>query len=136
MFIDVLPEGEGSATDDMRLNYIRFKELLMRLGMISEFSHQGAVDSQENMLILELWNLFKATPTVLSDEEKSEDVKVKDAKLAIKAILRIHVGLLSIGPVDESAPIGSHDDQGLFTLSPEDVSRIQKRFNLFYLNRL
>lgn len=45
----------------MRLNYIRFKELLMRLGLISELTNHSSasIDSQESVLIIELWKLLK-----------------------------------------------------------------------------
>ena len=51
-----LEEGTD-VPDDLRLNYIRFKELLMKLGMISELTHATAVaiDTQESNLIIELW---------------------------------------------------------------------------------
>lgn len=63
MFHDL--EGNGAEgnepviPDDLRLNYIRFKELLMRLGIISELTHAAsALESQESNLILDLWQLL------------------------------------------------------------------------------
>lgn len=58
-FVSNPPVSEG-AIDDIRLNYIRFKELLVRLGMISELTaHVAQAESQESTLIFELWQILK-----------------------------------------------------------------------------
>lgn len=56
-FADQTENQEPAIHDDLlKLNYIRFKELLMKLGMISEItSHSAPPESQEASLILELW---------------------------------------------------------------------------------
>jgi hypothetical protein len=40
------------------VNYIRFKELLLKLGMILDVTG-GPSDSQESNLILELWQILQ-----------------------------------------------------------------------------
>ncbi|TNV84608.1 hypothetical protein FGO68_gene10178 [Halteria grandinella] len=123
--------------DELRLNYIRFKELLMRLGLISELTNHTTsanIDSQESVLIIELWKLLKSKQVQEDEEGKQEDVRIKDAKVATMAILRIqHHQPSTLPPSDEQ--YGRHL-AGNFTFADGDIPRIQKRFNLFYLNRL
>ena len=79
---------EGST--DLKLNYIRFKEVLLRLGMINELSLSAQIESSEGALILELWQLLRPD-TESSLDQIPEDIKLKDAKHAIMAILRMEV---------------------------------------------
>ena len=73
------------------MNYIRFKELLLKLGMITDVTG-GPSESQESNLILELWQLLQQ-PYLLSanSELMQEDITLRDAKLAIMSILRLQI---------------------------------------------
>jgi len=76
MYSDFTPENIAAAVrgedESVKLNYIRFKELLVRLGMTTEATEEAG-------LTLELWQAM----------ERQEEVTLKDAWTAILIILRV-----------------------------------------------
>mmetsp|Transcript_46069 Transcript_46069/g.33844 ORF Transcript_46069/g.33844 Transcript_46069/m.33844 type:complete len:153 (+) Transcript_46069:535-993(+) len=108
------------------LNYIKLKELLGQLGMVSE---TAANDSVERVLLYDFWKALGG--------EQSEEVPLDDAKIAIMAVMRVtadkRIGVEAEG---ESGSLGVKDERGRLCLRSEEVLRLQKHFHLFYLNRL
>ena len=62
------------------LNYLKFKELLINLGMISDFALANP-DNSENTLINDMWNILKG--------EESEEVTIGNAKIMVMAVMRV-----------------------------------------------
>lgn len=65
-----------------KLNYLRLKELLVHLGMISEAG--ASSDSQERALLFDLWKLLRG--------EEAEEVAASDVQLVVMAVLRMSEG--------------------------------------------
>ncbi len=78
-------EEEHKDEEDLRyknikINYLRLKELLLALGMVNENSTN--TDSNEGVLLYELWKLLKG--------EEREEISLDDVKMVIQAILRMN----------------------------------------------
>jgi hypothetical protein len=71
-------EEEHKDEEDLRyknikINYLRLKELLLALGMVNENSTN--TDSNEGVLLYELWKLLKG--------EEREEISLDDVKMVI-----------------------------------------------------
>jgi hypothetical protein len=108
--IDLFEEGQSQT-----VNYLKLKELLICLGLITEAAANA--DSVERALLYDLWKLLKG--------EEQEEVALDDVKLAVIGILRM-----------THKRLGVDKKYGALSFSKEEVSRMQSSFNVFYLNRL
>ena len=83
MFTDLPTEaGENFKISSLKVNYLRLKELLLSLGLISEAAANS--DSSERALLYELWKALRG--------EEREEVSLGDVKVLILAILRFNTG--------------------------------------------
>ena len=120
---------------NLKINYLRLKELLCNLGMINEATSN--IDSNGRALLYDLWRLLQG--------ELREEVNLEDVKVVIMSILRMN-DHKRIGVSSEEAQtehqrhdprdFGFYNNKDKFCLRIEDISKIQKHFNLLYLNRL
>lgn len=102
--------------------------------MINEQSANN--DSAERALLYELWKLLRG--------EEKEEISLEDVKMVIIAILRMdhkRIGLVHNVQQTESERqdpknFGFYNEKDQFCLRTEDVPKIQKHYNIFYLNRL
>eukprot|EP00347_Sterkiella_histriomuscorum_P000078 403377271 len=132
-------EGQTDKKPDPKkktINYLRLKELLILLGMINETA--ANTDSNERALLYELWKLLEG--------EQKEEIALNDVKLVIMAILRMTTDNKRIGEdnvrkqsqqeKEDPHNFGFYNDNEQFCLRQEDIPKIQKMYNIFYLNRL
>jgi hypothetical protein len=133
-------EHEGGDIAQRTINYLRLKELLILLGMIDEKAANS--DSNERVLLYELWKLLRG--------EERQEIALNDVKMVIMVVLRMHQEHKRVGgaeenrygqvqsPQEQEDPnnIGFYNDQDKFCLRANDVSKVHKKFNIFYLNRL
>jgi len=68
------------------INYLRLKELLIAIGLITEVSATG--DSQERVLLYDFWK-------ALGGEEK-EEINILDTTTLIVAVLRMHADRIGV----------------------------------------
>lgn len=93
-------------------------------------------DSQEVALLYDLWKLLNG--------EESEEVALKDVQTVVIAVLRMVDGHKRIGvpakqtqqEKEDPRHFGFYNEKQQFCLRAEDVAKLQKHFNVFYLNRL
>ena len=118
-----------------KLNYLRLKEFLVHLGMINEVAANN--DSNERALLYEFWQLLRG--------EQTEEVALEDIKVVVMAILRMsdHKRIGQQSEVaqtqqehDDPNAFGFYNEKDLFCLRSEDLPKIHRKFNIFYLNRL
>ena len=100
--LDESTQGESQQNqiiDDGKtmINYIRFKELLLRLGMIMGVAGTP-YEIQESNLILELWQL---TSQNHQSDQIAEEVLLKDAKSVIMSVLRLNESSLEKKKLNE-----------------------------------
>lgn len=91
--------------------------------------HAVNIESNERILLYDLWKL-------LHGEEKQE-VTLDDCKVVIMSVLRMHnpKRILDV-EYEEGMEVGFYNEQGKFCLRIEEIPRLQKYFNLLFLNRL
>lgn len=96
--------------------------------MINE--HAVNIESNERILLYDLWKL-------LHGEEKQE-ITLDDCKVVIMAILRMQNSkrIIDTPDYEEGMEVGFYNEQGKFCLRTEEIPRLQKYFNLLFLNRL
>ena len=101
------------------------------MGMLNEAAANS--DSNERVLLYDLWKLLRG--------EEREEVKLEDVRVVIMGILRMS-GHKRIGvEKPEEAPevatdMGFYNDYDQFCLTMEDIPRLQKHFELLFLNRI
>ena len=90
-------------------------------------------DSKERVLLYDLWKLMKG--------EQQEEISLDNVKVLIMAILRMNdhkrIGVSEPEDAEEQeSEIGWYNEKGQICLRPEDLPKIQKHYELLYLNRL
>ncbi len=130
-----LPEEATEDEGPKKINYIRLKDLLVSMGLLSEFS--ATSDSQERILMYDMWRTLRG--------EVLQEVSVDDVGIYLLVILKMtdhkRIGMVpgegdSVKEIDGEAEIGFFNAEGKICFRQEDVSKSQKHYNLFYVNRL
>ena len=146
-----LNESTADCLIGTRLNYLNFKDFLVRLGLLTE-SQAMRSDSEERGLLFELWKLLEG--------EKTESISAENLRVAVQVVLRL-IDPHRVKNVDDSLSceaqskkadvvsstesgvplqfgreIGFLNKKGLLCFSMNEVPRIQGVFKLFYTNRL
>lgn len=97
--------------------------------MINEQS--ANTDSNERVLLYDLWKTLRG--------EQKEEVALEDVKVILNCILRVNyhkrIGEEPKEQVNDQE-IGFYNEKNQFCLRIVDIPKVQKHFNLLYLNRL
>jgi hypothetical protein len=103
------------------INYLNLKQLVIKLGMISESGANS--DSTERTLLYDLWKILEG--------EEREEVNIDDVKVLIMAILKNNdhkrIGVEATAAEsksNEDNKIGHYNDKDHFCLSLDDLSLI------------
>jgi len=72
-------------TPEIRVNYLRFKEFLINMGLLTE--EQASFECLENALVNEAWLI-----TPKSEENDEEFVTLGDLRVLVMAVLRLNDG--------------------------------------------
>jgi hypothetical protein len=62
------------------MNYLNLKQLIIKLGMISEASANS--DSNERILLYDIWKILEG--------EQREEVSIEDVRVLLMSIVKIH----------------------------------------------
>ena len=145
-------QGIMMRTHGAPLNYLRYKDMLVRLGLLSDMAY-AQPESQERMLLYDLWKILRG--------EVTESIYVENLRLLLQVILRLidakrvvdvpkHVSnrpadmerneVQSATVAKEESYIGNemgflNEKQQLCVRSSE-VQKIQNHFHVYFLNRL
>lgn len=132
------------------LNYLRFKDILIQLGLLTEMSYANS-ESQERQVLYDLWKILRG--------EEQEMVYVENLRVLIQVILRLidpkrvvdvqklnsrvadlerneHQGTTTLADDIYNNDIGFKNDRGQICIRTTEVQKIQSHFNIYYLNRL
>ena len=107
------------------LNYLKLKEFLVCLGMMTEAASNQ--DSKERTLLYDMWKLLRG--------EDKQEVNVEDVRIVTMVINRM-TDDKRIGVEGFAEDIGFFNENDQFCLRMEDVPKMQKHYELLYLNRL
>ena len=116
------------------INYLRLKEFLIQIGMITE--HSANTDcSNERVLLYDLWRILKG--------DEKEEIQSEDMRIFAFCIIRLYDHKrIAVDPTKEEEEhikedqIGFFNSSGRFVLTQDDIAKVQRHFDLFYLNRL
>jgi hypothetical protein len=107
----------------------------VHLGLINE--QAANTDSSERALLYELWQLLRG--------EQREEVDLEDIRIAVLSILRMtdfkRIGVESRQQQtdqekEDPTNFGYYNEKQQLCLRQEDIPKVQKHYNVFYLNRL
>jgi len=103
--------------------------VLLGLGLITEFGAEN--DSQERVLMYDVWRTLRG--------EDQQVVDLEDLQVFLLVVLHMPDHRRIGKAPEEGEEVGFHgfwNGQGKFCVKAEDVGRIQRHFDTFYVNRL
>jgi len=115
----------------MSVNYMKLKEVLKALGMISD-AHLDNQDSIERVLLFELWQILRG--------DTRDEVSSNDLHTCCMVTMKVPCDKLSHRPrgQEESmdAAFGFIDENNRFKLRIDEQAAFQRHFEPLYLNRV
>ncbi len=125
------------------LNYIKLKDLLIRVGFISEVA--SLADSKDRSMLYDLWKMLKG--------EMHDEVAIADIRVVLFALARLYdhprIGIenssgaastteegISDDEKESKEDIGFFNNRKQFCLRNQDIPVLHKAFELLYLNRM
>ena len=103
------------------------------IGMITEQAANS--DSQERVLLYDTWRVLRG--------EECEEIQSEDLRVLALSVLRLHDHKrIGVEPKEEEMETVSDDTIGYFNvdnrfvLRPNDIAKIMRHYDLFYLNRI
>jgi hypothetical protein len=123
------------------LNYLRFKDFLVQLGLLTELSSMMA-ESKERGLLFDMWKILNG--------EQNDSVQTDDMRVLVQVILRVidSKRVLNVAPKDpvetqsasqemnETDKIGFRNNRDQYCIRHGEVQKLQSHFKIFYLNSL
>lgn len=131
------------------LNYLRFKDILIQLGLLTEMSYANS-ESPERQILYDLWRILRG--------EETETIYTENLRTLVQVILRLidprrvidtskrmdrqtdlerneHQGATIANEIYVNE-IGFKNDRDQLCVRASEVQKIQSHFKVYYLNRL
>ena len=122
------------------LNYLKFKEVVVSLGYLSEVKAM-ATETPERALLFDLWKVLQGETNEFVDAENLRVMaQVVSRLIDPKRVLNVppeHQVSTDGQRLDSDASnVGFINAKDQFCLRQCEVARVQAHFNVFYMNRL